>query len=309
MDNEIKVSVCVVTYNQEKYIAECLQSLVDQETDFKFEIIVGEDCSTDKTREIVLEFQKKSPDIVKPLLHEKNVGAVSNAIATYKNAKGKYICHMDGDDYALPGKLQIQYDLMEKQPNCVICAHDVQLVDKNDFIIKENCTKNSKSILTLDDLYKKPSSFIHSSKMFRNIFDDNFWNKLPLDTLDVELHIMQAEFGDVAFIKDVLGAYRFAVGITKSSGKLNPVIVSGVNRLYRRAEEQGFQYQKMHAFEMMSFAYQSAVYGDKLGFVKYIRNSIEIRILSPVQIAMYLMSFAPSLFVGLAKMRSKLKGY
>lgn len=309
MDNEIKVSVCVVTYNQEKYIAECLQSLVDQETDFKFEIIVGEDCSSDSTRAIVSEFYRKYSDIIVPLFHKDNVGAVSNAIATYKNAKGKYICHMDGDDYALPGKLQIQYDLMEKQPNCVICAHDVQLVDENDFIIKENYIKNSKSILTLDDLYKKPSSFAHSSKMFRNIFDDNFWNKLPLDTLDVELHIMQAEFGDVAFIKDVLGAYRFAAGITKSSGKLNPVIVSGVNRLYRRAEEQGLQYQKIHAFEMMSFAYQSAIYGDKLGFVKYIRNSIEIRILSPVQIAMYLMSFAPSLFVGLAKMRSKLKGY
>lgn len=58
MNADIKVSVCVVTYNQEKFIAECLQSLVEQITDFPFEIIVGEDCSTDKTREIVIEFQR-----------------------------------------------------------------------------------------------------------------------------------------------------------------------------------------------------------------------------------------------------------
>lgn len=69
-----KVSVCVVTYNQEKYIHECLQSLVDQETDFEFEVIVGDDGSTDGTRAVVVDFARKYPKIVKPLLHEKNNG-------------------------------------------------------------------------------------------------------------------------------------------------------------------------------------------------------------------------------------------
>jgi cellulose synthase/poly-beta-1,6-N-acetylglucosamine synthase-like glycosyltransferase len=69
-----KVSVCVVTYNQEKYIGQCLQSVVDQETDFDFEVLVADDCSTDGTRLILHEFANKYPGIVKPILSEVNVG-------------------------------------------------------------------------------------------------------------------------------------------------------------------------------------------------------------------------------------------
>ena len=94
-----EVSVCVVTYNQEKYITECLQSVVDQETDFDFEVLVGDDCSTDGTRRIVQEFAEKYPDIIKPILHSKNTGAFHNYVSVHNAAMGKYIAHLDGDDY------------------------------------------------------------------------------------------------------------------------------------------------------------------------------------------------------------------
>ena len=68
--DDIQVSVCVVTYNQENYIAECLESLVTQQTSFKFEIIVGEDCSTDTTRAIVQNYVEKYPEIIVPLFYE-----------------------------------------------------------------------------------------------------------------------------------------------------------------------------------------------------------------------------------------------
>ena len=121
--DDIKVSVCVVTYNQEKYIAECLDSLVSQETDFKFEIIVGEDCSTDGTRAIVQQYVDKYPDLIKPIFHDQNVGAVENIKQVYLAAKGKYIAHLDGDDMALPTKLQKQFDTLEANPDCAICVH------------------------------------------------------------------------------------------------------------------------------------------------------------------------------------------
>src|SRR5690554_1032835 len=124
MSSDIKVSVCVVTYNQEKYIAECLQSLVDQVTDFPFEIIVGEDCSTDNTRSIVDEYSQKYPSLIVKNYHKQNVGAVQNAITSYKMARGKYICHIDGDDYVLPGKLQKQAQVLDDNQDCVICSHD-----------------------------------------------------------------------------------------------------------------------------------------------------------------------------------------
>ena len=85
-NTDIQVSVCVVTYNQENYIAECLESLVSQQTEFKFEIIVGEDCSTDRTREIVQKYIEKYPDLIVPLFYKKNVGAVENIKQVYKLA-------------------------------------------------------------------------------------------------------------------------------------------------------------------------------------------------------------------------------
>jgi len=109
-----KVSVCVITYNQEKYIRQCLQSIVDQETDFDFEVIVGEDCSTDGTRAIVQEFSEKFPNIVKPIYQKKNIdGGGYNFLTVHRAARGEYVAHIDGDDFALPGKLQAQANILE----------------------------------------------------------------------------------------------------------------------------------------------------------------------------------------------------
>ena len=144
IENDIKVSVCVVTYNQENYIAECLESLVTQQTSFKFEIIVGEDCSTDTTRAIVQNYVEKYPDLIVPLFYESNVGAVENLRQTYLKAKGKYIAHMDGDDLAMCDKLQKQFEALEENPDCVICGHNMVLIDSNsnDLSVKNNFDRN-----------------------------------------------------------------------------------------------------------------------------------------------------------------------
>ena len=78
IENDIQVSVCVVTYNQENYIAECLESLVNQVTNFRYEIIVGEDYSTDGTRAIVQRYVEKYPNLIVPLFYKNNIGAVEN---------------------------------------------------------------------------------------------------------------------------------------------------------------------------------------------------------------------------------------
>ena len=132
IENDIQVSVCVVTYNQENYIAECLESLVNQVTNFRYEIIVGEDCSTDGTRAIVQRYVEKYPDLIVPLFHKENLGPVENIKQVYKKAKGKYIAHMDADDIALPGKLQKQFEVLEKNNDCVICAHQMEFINEYD---------------------------------------------------------------------------------------------------------------------------------------------------------------------------------
>jgi glycosyltransferase involved in cell wall biosynthesis len=124
-----KVTVCVITYNQERYIRECLQSLVTQQTDFDFEVIVGDDCSTDGTRAIVLEFVERYPHIVRPLLQPTNTGGSRNNLEVHVAARGEYVAHVDGDDYALPGKLQAQADILDRDSRCTAVWHAVDFFD------------------------------------------------------------------------------------------------------------------------------------------------------------------------------------
>lgn len=117
MTEDIKVSVCVITYNQEEYIAECLQSLVDQETDFPFEIIVSDDCSTDRTREIIDVYVAKYPNLIKKCYQEVNVGACENIVSTYMKASGEYIAICEGDDFWTSKlKLAKQCELLDRDP-------------------------------------------------------------------------------------------------------------------------------------------------------------------------------------------------
>ncbi|MBE0471581.1 MAG: glycosyltransferase family 2 protein [Methyloprofundus sp.] len=312
MSSEIKVSVCVVTYNQEKYIAECLQSLVDQVTDFPFEIIVGEDCSADRTREIVLEFQKKYPDIIKPLLHAKNVGPVENIVATYKQAKGKYIAHMDGDDLALPGKLQVQADVLDENSDCVICSHDMNLIRLDGVALNKTFKKHGKIKNTIFDLYETLPFFAHSSKMFVNDLDKEFWDQLHPNALDIEVHAQQAKCGDIYHVDKPFGVYRVGAGVSANVvASVNPLIVAGNERVFMDAlatyKGKTSALKAYYANSLMNYAYQSAVLGDEGGYVAYIRKSVSIKLFSAAQAVMFIFSFLPRVAVLISKKRNKIR--
>ncbi|GIB22032.1 glycosyltransferase family 2 protein [Vibrio cholerae] len=312
MSSEIKVSVCVVTYNQEKYIAECLQSLVDQVTDFPFEIIVGEDCSTDKTREIVLDFQRTYPDIIKPLLHVKNVGPVENIVATYKQAKGKYIAHMDGDDLALPGKLQVQSDILDENGDCVICSHDMKLITLDGDPLDRTFKRHGKTKNTIFDLYKTLPFFAHSSKMFVSDLNEKLWAQLHPQALDIEVHTQQAKYGNIYHIDKVFGVYRVGVGFSSDiASVVNPLIVAGNERVFIDAlatyKERTLALKGCYARSLMNYAYQSAVLGDECGYISYIRKSVSIKLFSAGQAIMFLFSFLPRVAVLISKKRNKIR--
>lgn len=114
----------MITYNHAPYIAQAIEGVVKQETEYPFELIIGEDCSTDGTRDIVFEFQKKYPDIIRVITSDKNVGAKQNDYRTTKACRGKYIAFCDGDDYwHRLDKIQLQADYMEEHTKCgLICS-------------------------------------------------------------------------------------------------------------------------------------------------------------------------------------------
>lgn len=124
-----KVSVLMITYNHEQYVEQAIRSVMMQETDFDYELIIGEDCSTDRTREIVLRIKKEYPDRIKILLQEQNVGMIQNLADVYHAAQGEFLALLEGDDYwTSPRKLQIQSEYLDKHPNCSLCFHSAIVV-------------------------------------------------------------------------------------------------------------------------------------------------------------------------------------
>ena len=115
------LSVAVITYNQEDYIAQTLDSILSQEHDYKYEIVIGEDNSSDNTKKIIEEYAAKYPEIIKPLYNNPNKGLIRNYFNVIQHCQGKYIMECAGDDYWLPGKVKKQIDFMEANPDVGMC--------------------------------------------------------------------------------------------------------------------------------------------------------------------------------------------
>lgn len=130
---EIMVSICCLTYNHEKYIVNALDGFLMQETDFKFEVLIHDDASTDRTAAIIRPYEQKYPEIIKPIYQTENQysqGVKISAAFNYPRAKGKYIAICEGDDYWIDShKLQKQVDYMEQNQNCTFCFHNAFLAN------------------------------------------------------------------------------------------------------------------------------------------------------------------------------------
>lgn len=232
-----KVSVCVVAYNQVKYIRECLQSIVDQETDFDFEVIVGDDCSTDGTREIVKEFSRKYPRKIDLVLHKKNVGPSRNYLSVHNLARGEFVAHIDGDDYLLPHKLQTQSDFLDMNQGCQIAWHRMDILNERSKVIsgqKFNSDNLVGRCWYIDDIISNITIGLHSSKMYRRWSGANYCNGICL--LDFSVNVLQLynTNGFCAFVdSDSLGVYRTGVGISNNKRQIRTLIYKWLLMFYK----------------------------------------------------------------------------
>lgn len=210
---EIIVSVSLITYNQKKFIGQAIDSVLEQKTTFKYELIIGDDCSTDGTREILLYYQKKHPDIIKLILHENKGDGIpgkKNFVSTIYASKGKYIALLDGDDFWNDkNKLQKQVDFLETNPDYAICFHQVHEKYPNgrkqvSTLVKE---KNA-TTYTIEDLAKGNFIYVPSvvfrNKLF-NKFPEWFWEAPAGDYL---VHMLNAAKGKIRFLPNVMATYR-----------------------------------------------------------------------------------------------------
>ncbi len=207
--SQMKVSVLMITYNHEEFIAKAIDSVLMQRTNFDFEIVIGEDCSTDNTRNIVVSYQKKYSDKCRLLLNKTNVGMHRNFIRTLQACKGRYVAMLEGDDYwTSPEKLQRQADFLDDHPECAICFHNVTEVYKDGSREPHICFHNEqKDFFTVEELLQ--GNFIPTlSTMFRRglfvKFPDWYYS---LKMGDWPLHILNALHGKIGYIDEVMAVH------------------------------------------------------------------------------------------------------
>ncbi len=119
----MKLSVAMITYNHERFIGQAIESILTQRLNFEYEIVIGEDCSTDGTRAIILEFQRRYPDRITVIFRERNIGALRNLAETLAACRGDYLAILEGDDYwSCIDKLQRQVGFLDAHPGWAICC-------------------------------------------------------------------------------------------------------------------------------------------------------------------------------------------
>lgn len=179
-EENILVSISCITYNHEKYIKQTMDSFLNQKTNFKYEILIHDDASTDGTRKIIKEYQEKFPEIIKPILRKENQYSKGIKRIAYLNndlrAKGKYIAMCEGDDYWNDeNKLQEQVDILEKNDNISFCFTGANLLDTVNNEVngvqrsyKENC------YIKMSDLIRQGGAFCPTASIIyrRSLVED-----------------------------------------------------------------------------------------------------------------------------------------
>ena len=129
MPTNPKLSVCIIAFNHAAFIAKALDTALMQRVTFTYNIIIGDDCSTDGTDKIIREYQSRWADKIVPLYHKENVGMGRNVKETLERCDGEYVAFLEGDDYWTdPDKLQLQVDYLDSNPGCAICHHRVDYI-------------------------------------------------------------------------------------------------------------------------------------------------------------------------------------
>ncbi|NDV94856.1 glycosyltransferase [Dysgonomonas sp. 521] len=207
----------MITYNHEKFIAEAIEGVVMQKTDFPFELVIGEDCSTDNTRAICIEYQKKYPDIITLRLPETNQGMMLNWINNISSGRGKYIALCDGDDYWTdPYKLQKQVDFMEANLDFAMCSHKVHTLMCGH--LDENI-EMERDILTTEDLIRKDWGLLTASIFFRKDAHKTPNWYYTVKNGDFALQLIVSLSGKIKFLPEYMAVYRQHLGGMSSTLK------------------------------------------------------------------------------------------
>jgi glycosyltransferase involved in cell wall biosynthesis len=299
----VKVSVLIITYNHERYIAQAVSSALDQRPAFDFEVVIGEDCSTDRTRAILVELQRRCPDRIRLLCRDSNVGMHQNLVQSLQACRGQYIALLEGDDYwSSPDKLQKQADFLDRHPECALCAHATTVVYEDG---RQSRTHGAgrKPILTLGDLIEV--SLQTCSVMFRNGLIDRFpeWF-YTLEMADWPLHVLNAQHGDVGYMDEAMAVYRSHPSGAWSSRKASWWMHQRIRTLHVLNRHLDFKYdrrvQRALSTHYCELAYCYELEGDRAQARRWLLRSMAAdpsnMAMLPRQLGVAVKLYAPMLY-------------
>ena len=211
---EPKVNVVMLAYNHEQFIGEALASVLAQEVDFPYTIIVGEDCSTDGTRAIVESYRQRYPDRIKPIYQARNLGPGANLKACLAACQAPYIAALDGDDYWTdPRKLAKQVAWLDANPDFSLCFHHVEIFRQPGQVLRVQPALTSQTVYVFTELLWEVSPPT-GSVVLRNCIPDLPAWVFETYPMDVPLFVLYAEAGRAKLLPEVMGRYRHHAGGT-----------------------------------------------------------------------------------------------
>lgn len=266
------VSILCITYNHQKYIAKCIESLINQQTNFEYVIIINDDCSQDKTSDICSEYEKKYPEKIIYSKNNKNLGMNANFVQTYNKCletKSKYIAQIGGDDFWIDTKkLQKQYDILEANSEIVLCysnsfyiIEEIESEKKAMIRTKPNPTIFNLEYLINHDFFTIPAhTIMFRSDAFPVPTPDFVFNSFNSDWA---LKLLIIDKGKAAYLDEFTAVYRkHSMGITSTS-KEHEVLLDRL--VLNKNLDKYFNYKYHHVFGKRLWHYKGLA-------IAYFRN-------------------------------------
>jgi len=216
MDRHYPVKIAMVAYNQEKYIAQAIESVLMQKTVFDYRLIIGDDCSNDSTATICAQYVEKYPDKVELISNPKNIGLLANYKQLFDNFPAKYIAILEGDDYWTDeNKLQFQFDLLENNPHIGLVHTDCDLLFESGKLQSGSHQRHIGSIKNgivfeqlLYENYIRPATVMFRQELFGKYVPVNEYIRLSFTTLDYPMWLDISYYTQFYYIPTSTAAYR-----------------------------------------------------------------------------------------------------
>lgn len=203
------VSIAITTFNSEGWLSRCLDSVLEQRTDFPIEIVIGEDCSEDATVSIAHFYRDRYPDVIRVLERGKNLGMSRNYYETFGQCRGKFIAWLDADDYWTdPEKLTIQVEMLESDPAIMVCCHAVRWVTNDGEVERDRYPSIPAGRYGLPEILRH--NFLPSPSV---VFRNGIHRELPqwyfdlAPVTDWPIYVLAALSGDIVLLDRVMADY------------------------------------------------------------------------------------------------------